>query len=887
MGQRNLFEKRDACPTRTLCVHSLYILKVLLLNLVWLIERSNVVSVNKQLILKYLKVIFIIALLSIVTFVLVKELSHIDFKRTFLLFNRIDSLQLVLLFVLGASSVVILSLYDVILTMRFGLKLSKFKALRVGYIINAFNNMIGFGGFIGASVRLWFYQQYTDRKKKLVQFVSYMLTSMLTGLSFLSLLVVTHILDVSFLDQTSVWLKVFLYVVAALLPVFIIVSWVWPIDKTARWLGASFTLISSFEWFMATVVFYYALYLVGAPISFSVVLGVFIVAAISGLISFIPGGFGAFDLLILLGFKYFGLPEEKIVLALLLYRVAYYFIPLFISLILTVFEFGTMAKKYVAESKYFQPAKEVTAFLMSFQKDTVSYIPSFALSCLVFIMGFVSLINNFGIIFDASESKQHVLFISLYILNVSAGLILFLNLKGIMLRSKRALLFAIVALIILIVSNLFVYGIFALSVTSILAIMLLSALIFAYRKSRILKRPVRLKSIVIMGFVSVVVLYVNQFLVRSFLELLDVEIPKVDVFLLRSAFWLSFLGLTLLVVAIINFFEWRYHRPSTYNDMNVAQQILETHGGHLLSHLLHSGDKRVYVNEAQNAFLMYRYTRDAFIVLGDPIGDDTGFQSLLTEFYSHAKYLGADVMFYQVSEEQLPLYHDFGNQFFKLGEEALIDVTNFTVAGKKRRGFRATLNKFETQGYTFEILESPLGEETYQRLRKISDIWLGQQSEFYFSVGHFNRAYVNAAPVAVLRNAEGQIDAFATLMPVDNQTTISVDLIRWNREIELPFMDGLYLHMILWAQTAGYERFNMGMATLSNVGQVPYGHLKEKVVGRFYEHFNGLYSFQGLRQYKSKFGPDWESRYLIYHRSQTVWECLLKVTRIIRKKHRA
>ncbi|MEM5614436.1 hypothetical protein AAHB43_09950 [Staphylococcus pseudintermedius] len=44
-----------------------------------------------------------------------------------------------------------------ILTARFKLSLSKFKALRVGYIINAFNNIIGFGGFIGASVRLWFY----------------------------------------------------------------------------------------------------------------------------------------------------------------------------------------------------------------------------------------------------------------------------------------------------------------------------------------------------------------------------------------------------------------------------------------------------------------------------------------------------------------------------------------------------------------------------------------------------------------------------------------------------------------------------------------------------------------------------------------------------------
>ncbi|WP_258007256.1 bifunctional lysylphosphatidylglycerol flippase/synthetase MprF [Staphylococcus sp. 17KM0847] len=838
-------------------------------------------TLNRRLVVRYLKIIFAVVLVSVVSVVLVKELSHVDFKKAFLLFNRINSFELIGLFLLGGSAMILLSLYDVILATRFRLEISKFKALRMGYIINAFNNIIGFGGFIGASVRLWFYRQYTERSKKLVHFISYMLTSMLTGLSFLSILIVTHILDVSFLNRTSIWFTIFLYGVALLLPIFLIVSWIWPVDKKARWLGTSFTLISSVEWVLATVVLYFAMQLVGASVSFPVVLSIFIVAAISGLVSFIPGGFGAFDLLVLLGFKYMGVSEEKIVLALLLYRFAYYFFPLFIALVLTVFEFGAVTKKYVSESRYFQPAKELSSFLMSFQKDAIPFAPSFVLSVLVLIVSLVSLVNNFGIIFDATETSHHVLFIILYLLNVSAGLILFLNLKGIMLRSKRAILFAIVALAILITSNAYVYGI---SMTLVLALLLIGALVFAYNKAMVLKRPVRLKSLVYMAIVIVITLYCNQFLVKGFLRFLDVETPKVDIFLLRSAFWISFIGMTLLAVLMINFFEWRYRRPNASNDIRVAQEILHKYGGHFLSHLLYSGDKNVYVNQDQTAFLMYRHTKGSFIVLGDPIGKSSAYRELLTEFYTHATYLGGDVMFYQVSESHLSLYHEFGNQFFKLGEEALIDVQNFTTAGKKRRGFRATLNKFESLGYTFEILETPLPEADYARLRKISDIWLDKQTEFYFSVGRFNRSYVNSAAVGVMKNKEGRIDAFCTLMPVDFEKAMSIDLIRWDKTLELPFMDALYLHMILWSQSEGYQYFNMGMATLSNVGRVPYSHMKEKFAGRFYEHFNGLYSFQGLRQYKNKFNPQWESRYLIYHRSQTVWECLLKVTRTIRKK---
>ncbi|EGQ0330948.1 TPA: bifunctional lysylphosphatidylglycerol flippase/synthetase MprF [Staphylococcus pseudintermedius] len=836
---------------------------------------------TKQLWLKYFKIAFILFLIVTISIILGRELAHIDFKRVFLLFNEISRMETFSLFLLGGSSVILLSLYDVILTTRFKLSLSKFKALRVGYIINAFNNIIGFGGFIGASVRLWFYGSYTTERKKLVKFVSYMLTSMLTGLSFLSILIVTHVLDVSFLDRTSVWFTVFLYIVAFLLPVFIIISWVSPVDRSARWLGSVFTFVSSMEWLLASIVLYCSFMLVGVNVSFPIVLSIFIVAAISGLLSFIPGGFGAFDLIVLLGLQQLGVAEEKVVLGLLLYRFAYYFFPLLIALVLTVFEFGTAARKYMLESKYFLPAKELSGFLKSFQKDLVGLVPSLALSTLVFMMSLILLLNNFSIIFDAANKKPHLLFTLLYIFNVSASLILLLNLRGIVARSKRAILFAIVAMIILLLSNLYVYG---LSLLVVIIVLILAALIFAYRKSRVLKRPVRMKGILAMVVISVILLYFNQIIVRDFLFALDVLPPKVDFFLLRSTFWLSIIGMTILVVVLIYIFEWNYRRPRELHDRQIASAILKQYGGHLLSHLLYSEDKLVFVNEQKTAFIMYRHDRSSFIVLGDPVGNSSDFYSLLTEFYEYATYLGGDVIFYQVSNNYLTLYHDFGNQFFKLGEEALIPVSDFTVAGKKRRGFRATLNKLESLGYQFEILDTPLDEATYERLHDISRNWLGKRQEFYFSVGRFTPSYVNAAPVAVLKNEEGRIDAFCTLMPVEGSTTVSVDLIRWDKSLGLPFMDALYLHMILWAQAEGYERFNMGMATLSNVGQVPYGHLREKFAGRFYEHFNGLYSFQGLRQYKSKFNPDWESRFLIYHRGQNAWESLLKVTRVIRKK---
>ena len=76
--------------------------------------------------------------------------------------------------------------------------------------------------------------------------------------------------------------------------------------------------------------------IVDINIAFTTVIGIFIIAALSGLVSFIPGGFGAFDLVVLLGLKSLGVPEEKVLLALLLYRFAYYFVPVIIALFIYI-----------------------------------------------------------------------------------------------------------------------------------------------------------------------------------------------------------------------------------------------------------------------------------------------------------------------------------------------------------------------------------------------------------------------------------------------------------------------------------------------------------------------------------------------------------------------
>lgn len=359
----------------------------------------------KNRILSILKFVFAAVLFIAVVVTLYHELANINFKETLESFGKINRWHLIGLFICGGASMILLSLYDLILVKALKLDIALSRVFRLSYIINAFNAIVGFGGFIGAGFRAFVYKNYTSDRKKLVHAISIILVSMLTGLSLLSILVVLHIFNASHILNKIGWVRWILYVVALFLPIFIAYTIIKPIDQRNKFLGVYCTLVSSMEWIAAAVVLYLSTVIVNSHVAFTTVIGIFIIAALAGLVSFIPGGFGAFDLVVLLGLKSLGVPEEKVLLALLLYRFAYYFVPVIIALILSTFEFGSSARKYFEESKYYAPAKDVTSFLFSYQKDIVSKIPSFALSILVLLTSIIFFINNITIVYDGDRKS--------------------------------------------------------------------------------------------------------------------------------------------------------------------------------------------------------------------------------------------------------------------------------------------------------------------------------------------------------------------------------------------------------------------------------------------------------------------------------------------------
>ncbi len=267
-----------------------------------------------------------------------------------------------------------------------------------------------------------------------------------------------------------------------------------------------------------------------------------------------------------------------------------------------------------------------------------------------------------------------------------------------------------------------------------------------------------------------------------------------------------------------------------------------------------------------NGFCLYRTIGRYMVVFSDPTVPPATDRSCLNILLQRAQELDRRLIFYQISAQWLPVLHDFGYSFFKLGEEAVVDLAEFNIHGNHGKAMRNVLNRFRHDGYTFRVLPQEDVPAQLPRLKEVSDAWLRSKRarEKQFSIGSFDAAYLAMFPCAIVANRAGETVAFANLLLGPNQDEFSVDLMRYTPECPNGVMDMLILHLFDWGRELGYRTFNLGMAPLSTVGVVRQAHFGERLANILFQHGEHWYNFKGIRLFKAKYDPRWVPRYLAY-----------------------
>jgi phosphatidylglycerol lysyltransferase len=304
-------------------------------------------------------------------------------------------------------------------------------------------------------------------------------------------------------------------------------------------------------------------------------------------------------------------------------------------------------------------------------------------------------------------------------------------------------------------------------------------------------------------------------------------------------------------------------RQSGHSEHDRAAEIIRQHGRTVLARFCLFEDKHYFFSPG-GSVIAFAYSNRTAVVLGDPIGPCADALAAVQAFQTFCAGNDWQVAFYQTLPDYLEEYQAAGLKVLKIGEEAVVNLQTFTLKGGEMKAVRTSVNKLERLGYVCQVSQPPHDAALLDRLQQISDEWLAGRKEMKYSLGWFERDYLDTTPILYIQDAEGQVVAFANLVDEYQNREAAVDLMRHQRDLPAGTMDTMFANLLLTAQQMGYQTFNLGLSGLAGVGETSSDPAIERAMHYIYTRVNTAYNFRGLHSFKEKFAPDWSPRYLIY-----------------------
>ncbi len=586
---------------------------------------------------------------------------------------------------------------------------------------------------------------------------------------------------------------------------------------------------------------------------------IFVAAHYAGAISGLPGGIGVFEAIVLLLVPTGD--ELAIAAALITFRSVYYFLPLVISVVMLTVHQGLHAKDRLSSGK-------------TVATDFMESIAPVLFGLMTFLTGAVMLISSAtpkflpNVEFIVRFMPHAVIEIS-HLAASAIGTLLLLVSIGLQKRLYEAwrlaiILFAAGAALTLFKGSSAVQALFI----AALGLSLFTAKHAFYRKGHVSDMRLTFSRLAaIFGSVGLA-LWSGFYAYRhkEYTNDLWWEFTLQD-----DAS--KFLRAAVIAAAILLiFFVWRaLHPPAAIDTPETSDDTLDKVRGIITraenataeASLALIGDKKFLFSDSGNSFIMYGVKGQNWLTMGEPVGLMSERKELIRKFHRLADQSGAWPSFYAVRSDYLADFIDLGLAVQKIGETALVPLTNFSMEGSAKSKFRQSRNRAIKRGCSFEVIYPAADSPEMDTLEAVSDAWLKEHQgrEKGFSLGRFDRALLAGAPIAVVR-CDGQITAFANLWMTHDKRELSLDLMR-HVEIGLNgMMDYLFAEIILWGSSEGYAYFCLGMAPLAGLDSHKLAPLMSKVGAFVYKHGGKIYGFEGLRAFKSKFDPQWEPVYL-------------------------
>ncbi|HSX16649.1 MAG TPA: phosphatidylglycerol lysyltransferase domain-containing protein [Patescibacteria group bacterium] len=325
-------------------------------------------------------------------------------------------------------------------------------------------------------------------------------------------------------------------------------------------------------------------------------------------------------------------------------------------------------------------------------------------------------------------------------------------------------------------------------------------------------------------------------------------------------------GITAVLLALASLFRpIRFRFKPNSHDVNRAAALLETYSDSCEDFFkIWPADKHFFFHG--DSFIAYTVKQGVALVLDGPTGSAVQIPTLMKNFMEFCEQndwmvavIHAGDQYDQLLGRELSM-----NRLF-IGNEAFVDINSFKRDNERNKHFRYVRNKAAKEGLSVQFWPPPLTTSQLATLRHISDTWLthGNRREYTFTMGYFDDSYLAQCHQAVLMQHDKPV-AYVNFIPTYRNSVASIDHMRYTPGVSSVSMHFLLLESILHLHARGRKTLNLGLSPLSGIEKRDDATLYEKALKVVKWLGSRYYSFGGLEQFKSKFSPEWQARYIYY-----------------------
>ena len=352
------------------------------------------------------------------------------------------------------------------------------------------------------------------------------------------------------------------------------------------------------------------------------------------------------------------------------------------------------------------------------------------------------------------------------------------------------------------------------------------------------------------------------------------------------------------------------------------EALLRDYGSNSLAFFGLAPENRHFLTPNGAGLVNYRLVGNVAVVLGDPVcspeADEQVTQSFL-DFCAHQKW---HVAFYQAASEHVAAYRARHLHAFKMGEEAILHPQTFTLRGSAMANVRTSSRRAARDGATLHWYQGVPPREVMQQLEQVSRTWLEHKAgehaeETGFSTGRLDelmksaeRADAIAHPslpssssrkaiprfvTGVATTNAGTACAFVTFTPIYGDATTEVSVIGeqpkvqgWGWSLDLMrrvpdappgVMELLLVGAMERFRSDGAHVVSLGLVALADTSQ-EMTTVERRLVHLVTDHLHLLENHETLFNFKQKFHPCWESRYLVTNTTLALPKIALAVLRL-------